>query len=86
MLLREMYIDEFKCDSAANLNLVQVRRKADPAKSLVKVWVKDWRDSPSISRETSYTEISGIDLLRIAKIPINPLLMEIAGNLDLTLF
>ena len=37
----------------------QVRRKADPAKSLVKDWVKNWRDSPAISREVSYREISG---------------------------
>lgn len=41
---------------------LQVRRKADPAKSLVKDWVKNWRDSPAISREKSYSEISGTSL------------------------
>ncbi|CAL8469845.1 g9387 [Coccomyxa elongata] len=37
----------------------QVRKKADPAKNLVKGWLSDWKDTPSLQAEPSYTQLSG---------------------------
>ena len=42
-----------------DLNLSQVRRKADPAKALVKEWVQNWRDARAVSSEVSYRKITG---------------------------
>ncbi len=38
---------------------LQVRRKADPAKSLVKGWIQDWKDMSEVQQETSHKELSG---------------------------
>ena len=46
-------------EASHRLYLLQVRRKADPAKNLVKEWVRDWRDAPSLTKEPSYMRISG---------------------------
>ncbi|KAK9915894.1 hypothetical protein WJX75_005729 [Coccomyxa subellipsoidea] len=37
----------------------QVRKKADPAKNLVKGWLSDWKDAPGVQGEASYTQLSG---------------------------
>ncbi|BDA43852.1 probable photosystem II D1 precursor processing protein PSB27-H2, chloroplastic at C-terminar half [Coccomyxa sp. Obi] len=37
----------------------QVRKKADPAKNLVKGWLSDWKDAPGVQAEPSYTQLSG---------------------------
>ncbi|BDA47433.1 hypothetical protein COCOBI_10-2810 [Coccomyxa sp. Obi] len=37
----------------------KVRKKADPAKNLVKGWLADWKDAPCVQGETSYTQLSG---------------------------
>lgn len=37
----------------------QVRRKADPAKALVKEWVSRWRDERTVTSEVSYKQING---------------------------
>lgn len=39
---------------------LQVRRKADPAKSLVKEWVQNWRDATAVSNDPSYRRITGL--------------------------
>ncbi|KAK9825441.1 hypothetical protein WJX81_008200 [Elliptochloris bilobata] len=36
----------------------EVRRKADPAKALVKEWVSRWRDERTVTSEASYKQIS----------------------------
>ncbi len=41
------------------LDALQVRKKADPAKNLVKGWLSDWKDTPSVQAEPSYTHLSG---------------------------
>ena len=38
---------------------VQFRKKADPARDLVRQWVRDWRDDPRVSREESYRQVTG---------------------------
>ena len=38
----------------------QVRRKADPAKALVKEWVSRWRDERAVATEVSYKQINGV--------------------------
>jgi hypothetical protein len=38
---------------------MQVRRKADPAKTLVKEWVANWRDVAAVSGEVSFKQIKG---------------------------
>ena len=37
----------------------QVRRKADPAKGLVKDWVSNWRDNRSVRGSVSHDQLSG---------------------------
>ena len=37
----------------------QVRRKADPAKGLVKEWVSSWRDARPVSNDASHRQITG---------------------------
>ena len=37
----------------------QVRRKADPAKGLVKEWVSNWRDARPVSSDASHRQITG---------------------------
>ena len=37
----------------------QVRRKADPAKNLVKEWVANWRDVRAVSGDASFKQIRG---------------------------
>ena len=37
----------------------QVRRKADPAKGLVKEWVSNWRDARPVSGDASHRQITG---------------------------
>ena len=41
---------------------MQVRRKADPAKNLVKSWIQNWKDVSDVQQETSHKELSGINL------------------------
>ena len=41
-------------------NGMQVRKKADPAKNLVKGWLSDWKDAPGVQGEASYTQLSGV--------------------------
>ena len=41
---------------------MQVRRKADPAKNLVKSWIQDWKDVSDVQQEISHKELSGINL------------------------
>lgn len=43
-----------------DVDLMQVRRKADPAKGLVKEWVQNWRDARAVSKEVSYRKITGL--------------------------
>ena len=43
---------------------VQVRRKADGAKNLVKEWLTDWRDSPLVAQDPSHSQIRGKALLQ----------------------
>ena len=38
---------------------VQVRRKADPAKNLVKGWIQDWKERSDLEQEISHRELSG---------------------------
>jgi len=38
-------------------NEAEVRRKADPAKMLVKEWVANWRDVRAVSGEVSFKQI-----------------------------
>ena len=38
---------------------VQVRRKADPAKTLVKGWIQDWKERSELEQEVSHRELSG---------------------------
>ncbi|CAK0785118.1 hypothetical protein CVIRNUC_008324 [Coccomyxa viridis] len=38
----------------------QVRRKADPAKNLVKSWIQDWKDVSDVQQEISHKELSGV--------------------------
>ena len=38
---------------------VQVRRKADPAKNLVKGWIQDWKERSELEQEVSHRELSG---------------------------
>lgn len=38
----------------------QIRRKADPAKGLVKDWVSKWRDDRTVRGSVSHDQISGI--------------------------
>lgn len=45
--------------SAPQKLTVQVRRKAEPAKKLVKEWVTDWRDARNVAQEVSYKRITG---------------------------
>ena len=40
---------------------LQVRRKADPAKELVKEFVAKWRDSPSVMGDVTHEEMKGGD-------------------------
>lgn len=40
---------------------MQVRRKADPAKNLVKGWIQNWKDMMEVQQETSHKELSGDD-------------------------
>lgn len=37
-----------------------MRKKAEPAKDLVKGWITKWKDAPGIQGEISYTELSGM--------------------------
>ncbi|EIE25666.1 hypothetical protein COCSUDRAFT_52532 [Coccomyxa subellipsoidea C-169] len=37
----------------------QVRKKADPAKNLVKGWLSEWKDAQGVQGEASYTQLSG---------------------------
>lgn len=39
---------------------LQIRRKADPAKGLVKDWVLKWRDDRSVRGSVSHDQISGM--------------------------
>lgn len=43
-----------------SLYVLQIRRKADPAKGLVKDWVSKWRDDRTVRGSTSHDQISGI--------------------------
>jgi len=36
-----------------------VRRKADPAKNLVKGWIQDWKNRSEVEEQVSYKELSG---------------------------
>ena len=38
---------------------LQVRRKADPAKGMVKEWVQNWRDVRVVSGDASFKQIKG---------------------------
>ncbi|CAL5229111.1 g12374 [Coccomyxa viridis] len=38
----------------------QVRRKADPAKNLVKGWIQDWKERSDLEQEISHRELSGV--------------------------
>ena len=49
---------------------MQVRRKADPAKTLVKSWIQNWKDVSDVQQETSHKELSGIDLHHPSNITI----------------
>ena len=48
-------------------NVLQVRKKADPAKNLVKGWLSDWKDAPGVQGEASYTQLSGVPPLPLMK-------------------
>ena len=39
-----------------------MRRKADPAKGLVKDWVSKWRDDRAVRGSVSHDQVSGINL------------------------
>lgn len=39
--------------------VTQVRRKAEGAKTLVKQWLADWRDSPLVTQDPSHIQIQG---------------------------
>ena len=39
--------------------MTQVRRKAEGAKTLVKQWLADWRDSPLVTQDPSHIQIQG---------------------------
>ncbi len=41
--------------------MVQVRRRADSAKNLVKEWLTEWRDSPLVAQDPSHSQIRGKD-------------------------
>ena len=49
---------------------MQVRRKADPAKNLVKSWIQNWKDVSDVQQETSHKELSGINLHQPSNIAI----------------
>ncbi|KAK9809325.1 hypothetical protein WJX73_004850 [Symbiochloris irregularis] len=36
----------------------EVRKKADPAKEMIRTWVLKWRDDPSVSTDTSHRQIT----------------------------
>jgi hypothetical protein len=39
--------------------ILQVRRRADGAKGLVREWIANWRDSPLVTSSASHRELTG---------------------------
>jgi hypothetical protein len=58
-----------------SLATLQVRRRADGAKGLVREWIANWRDSPLVTTSASHRELTGA-----AFCPLLPLLLAYNGG------